>query len=191
MLRPPSLLLSQIRPPRSHTTPNKMLMEPTAAILAHGSSKTVHQISSIIGEIRRWHSKPRGGVANILPTVVESWLVALLVGRELVRPERFELPTCCSGGNRSIQLSYGRARVDTVYMAGERASTITATGTLKILNHEGHEVTRRKPISMKFFPLFVAGGFLLGSSKKGTGSSIPCKTLFKKSQGNIVHGRES
>ena len=29
-------------------------------------------------------------------------------GRELVRPERFELPTCCSGGNRSIQLSYGR-----------------------------------------------------------------------------------
>jgi hypothetical protein len=37
-------------------------------------------------------------------------------GRELVRPERFELPTCCSGGNRSIQLSYGR--VTTVYMAG-------------------------------------------------------------------------
>ena len=28
--------------------------------------------------------------------------------QELVRPERFELPTCCSGGNRSIQLSYGR-----------------------------------------------------------------------------------
>ena len=27
---------------------------------------------------------------------------------EMVRPERFELPTCCSGGNRSIQLSYGR-----------------------------------------------------------------------------------
>ena len=34
----------------------------------------------------------------------------------MVRPERFELPTCCSGGNRSIQLSYGRARVSTVYM---------------------------------------------------------------------------
>ena len=34
----------------------------------------------------------------------------------MVRPERFELPTCCSGGNRSIQLSYGRARVTTVYM---------------------------------------------------------------------------
>jgi hypothetical protein len=29
--------------------------------------------------------------------------------RDLVRPERFELPTYCSGGNRSIQLSYGRA----------------------------------------------------------------------------------
>jgi hypothetical protein len=26
----------------------------------------------------------------------------------MVRPERFELPACCSGGNRSIQLSYGR-----------------------------------------------------------------------------------
>ena len=28
----------------------------------------------------------------------------------MVRPERFELPTYCSGGNRSIQLSYGRAQ---------------------------------------------------------------------------------
>ncbi len=26
----------------------------------------------------------------------------------MVRPERFELPTYCSGGNRSIHLSYGR-----------------------------------------------------------------------------------
>jgi hypothetical protein len=34
----------------------------------------------------------------------------------MVRPERFELPTCCSGGNRSIQLSYGRAPMSTVYM---------------------------------------------------------------------------
>ena len=32
-----------------------------------------------------------------------------------MRPERFELPTCCSGGNRSIQLSYGRT-VSSVYM---------------------------------------------------------------------------
>ena len=30
--------------------------------------------------------------------------------RKLVRPERFELPTYSSGGCRSIQLSYGRAR---------------------------------------------------------------------------------
>jgi hypothetical protein len=37
---------------------------------------------------------------------------------DMVRPERFELPTCCSGGNRSIQLSYGRTRVPTVYMGG-------------------------------------------------------------------------
>jgi hypothetical protein len=28
-----------------------------------------------------------------------------------VRPERFELPAYCSGGNRSIQLSYGRTFV--------------------------------------------------------------------------------
>jgi hypothetical protein len=27
----------------------------------------------------------------------------------MVRPERFELPAYCFGGNRSIQLSYGRA----------------------------------------------------------------------------------
>ena len=30
----------------------------------------------------------------------------------MVRPERFELPTYCSGGNRSIHLSYGRARAN-------------------------------------------------------------------------------
>ena len=28
--------------------------------------------------------------------------------RKVARPERFELPTLCSGGTRSIQLSYGR-----------------------------------------------------------------------------------
>ena len=29
-----------------------------------------------------------------------------------MRPERFELPTYCSGGNRSIQLSYGRVLIE-------------------------------------------------------------------------------
>src|ERR1700751_2525357 len=36
----------------------------------------------------------------------------------LVRPERFELPTYCSGGNRSIHLSYGRALIGSVYTGG-------------------------------------------------------------------------
>ena len=34
--------------------------------------------------------------------------------RQMARPERFELPTYCSGGNRSIQLSYGRAGWDVI-----------------------------------------------------------------------------
>lgn len=43
----------------------------------------------------------------------------------MVRPERFELPTYCSGGNRSIQLSYGRT------MAGIIISiAAAAAGTL-------------------------------------------------------------
>ena len=41
----------------------------------------------------------------------------------MVRPERFELPTCCSGGNRSIQLSYGRARCLQSTWGRETAST--------------------------------------------------------------------
>ena len=36
----------------------------------------------------------------------------------MVRPERFELPTYCSGGNRSIHLSYGRAPSDTFSLHG-------------------------------------------------------------------------
>jgi hypothetical protein len=41
----------------------------------------------------------------------------------LARPERFELPTYCSGGNRSIQLSYGRAAKNYT-----RAALTTAVG---------------------------------------------------------------
>jgi hypothetical protein len=40
----------------------------------------------------------------------------------MVRPERFELPTYCSGGNRSIHLSYGRTPVVQVYMWTEAGS---------------------------------------------------------------------
>ena len=40
----------------------------------------------------------------------------------MVRPERFELPTYCSGGNRSIHLSYGRPT--SVYMGGLRSINV-------------------------------------------------------------------
>src|ERR1700730_15350577 len=52
---------------------------------------------------------------------------ALWMGKKrgnLVRPERFELPTYCSGGNRSIQLSYGRTPLEPVYMCRLRPSTL-------------------------------------------------------------------
>ena len=48
----------------------------------------------------------------------------------VVRPERFELPTCCSGGNRSIQLSYGRTRMFPVYRGWEMASTSQTNATV-------------------------------------------------------------
>src|SRR5258708_12044982 len=35
-------------------------------------------------------------------------------GSKMVRPERFELPAWCFGGNRSIQLSYGRTSVASI-----------------------------------------------------------------------------
>ena len=63
------------------------------------------------------------GLLSLLKVLVASAKLAALHGKEMVRPERFELPTCCSGGNRSIQLSYGRARIFTVYMGKEEAST--------------------------------------------------------------------
>src|ERR1700757_4796491 len=47
-------------------------------------------------------------------------LLASCAVRGVVRPERFELPTYCSGGNRSIQLSYGR--VTSALHAGDEGS---------------------------------------------------------------------
>jgi hypothetical protein len=44
-----------------------------------------------------------------------------------VRPERFELPTCCSGGNRSIQLSYGRRP-----LCKRLYATVTREGALSL-----------------------------------------------------------
>src|ERR1700737_4570171 len=50
---PAIALLSQIKPPKSHPTPNKMLMEPMANDYSPGSSENVQQISVIIDENRR------------------------------------------------------------------------------------------------------------------------------------------
>ena len=52
---------------------------------------------------------PEPGISNTSNSCLCTLLEAMTVEKEvMVRPERFELPTCCSGGNRSIQLSYGR-----------------------------------------------------------------------------------
>jgi hypothetical protein len=45
-----------------------------------------------------------------------------------VRPERFELPTYCSGGNRSIQLSYGRVSASVHRERGTLNAGIQALG---------------------------------------------------------------
>ena len=60
----------------------------------------------------------------------------------MVRPERFELPTYCSGGNRSIQLSYGRAQsgyrnlwirrfLGPTHMCGSETRTALGQGMLR------------------------------------------------------------
>ena len=63
-----------------------------------------------------------------------------------MRPERFELPTCCSGGNRSIQLSYGRT-VSSVYMRRE-GGAIGAGARIQGLGSRG-----RGPESMVKIPV--------------------------------------
>src|ERR1700686_1144024 len=47
----------------------------------------------------------------------------------MVRPERFELPTYCSGGNRSIHLGYGRTGINlSVYREPPPVEARTGSG---------------------------------------------------------------
>ena len=57
-----------------------------------------------------------------------------------MRPERFELPTYCSGGNRSIHLSYGRTPENLVYMDGMRS--INGSTSIKYI----HGCNSRTPL---------------------------------------------
>ncbi len=77
-------------------------------------------------------------------------------GRQyLVRPERFELPTYCSGGNRSIHLSYGR--LASVYMGGLRSINVgaRAEGPSEKARSEPfrREATERRPQSHQPSPV--------------------------------------
>ncbi len=57
----------------------------------------------------------------------------------MVRPERFELPTYCSGGNRSIHLSYGRTLIASVYMDGLRSINEALRG--RCITDRDHSIT--------------------------------------------------
>ena len=52
-------------------------------------------------------------------------------GRKVARPGRFELPTLCLEGRRSIQLSYGRNRIDSKTFAPRRHTVLDAL-TLRV-----------------------------------------------------------
>src|SRR5260221_3707971 len=65
-------------------------------------------------------------------------------GSKMVRPERFELPACCFGGNRSIQLSYGRTSVASIgyhFRPSNQNQNLKAKSTAK--NAEGAKEKRR------------------------------------------------
>ena len=56
---------------------------------------------------------------------------------EVVRPERFELPTYCSGGNRSIHLSYGRSAVNYMTVYVRQAQIASSCSPLLLLANIG------------------------------------------------------
>ena len=92
----------------------------------------------------------------------------------MVRPERFELPTYCSGGNRSIQLSYGRAPIPTVYMQ-------TATPSIGSL---AHSFERRVQLALRLqkkLPAIAASTTLSAASPTSattTSSALWFRTRF-------------
>ncbi len=82
-----------------------------------------------------------------------------VLGRILVRPERFELPTYCSGGNRSIHLSYGRPN-------------FSLHGKLRRLNDASHcEPTSRRAILFSHAqpPTAVQNNFARSREKSPSG----------------------
>ncbi len=71
---------------------------------------------------------------------------ALQRAENMVRPERFELPTYCSGGNRSIHLSYGRAA--SVYMGGLSSSNVSPRRAIVLgTRRDATEPQSRNPAS--------------------------------------------
>ena len=69
----------------------------------------------------------------------------------MVRPERFELPTYSSGGCRSIQLSYGRVPIFTVYLLrrtlSNRSTTVHVPKALPVVVHAQHAVLGIVPLA--------------------------------------------
>ena len=68
---------------------------------------------------------------------------ALQRAENMVRPERFELPTYCSGGNRSIHLSYGRAA--SVYMGGLSGSNVSPRRAIVLGTRRENRAAVAKP----------------------------------------------